>query len=337
MDWSSCSSCFRKVSWNENEKKIPLDLQGKIDRDILELTIQNATDVENISKQVDFIFCAVDMPKNEIIELEEAYAKSEVVVVSNNSACRWLYDVPMIVPEINGLKHLNVLPFQRERLGTNYGCIVVKPNCAAQAYMGILDSVRELIKPFSINVALMQAISGSGKNLSEVPEIQGNLLPLIGEAEKSINEPLKIFGGIVDGRIICNTDLFINAVSYRVPVQDGHLANVFIQTTKNIDEGIINHLLVNFDCYNPLEKYELPSSPKKVINYLGDCVYPEPIRDVKNQNGMEFTCGALKYDASSGILQFTGMIHNLVRGAAGGALLTAELMIKLGYIQSLKS
>lgn len=311
---------------------IPTEDQPKIERKILELTIKNIFEVVDISEKVDFVFCAVNLEKDEIIKLEEAYARREVVVVSNNSATRFFDDIPMIVPEINGISHLKILDIQKQRLGTKKGCIVVKPNCAAQAYMAILDALKDVMYIKNINVSLMQAISGSGKFLSEVPEIQGNVLPLPDEALKSIKEPKKIFGKIIDGKIVDNENMNINAISYRVPVQDGHLANIFIQTSTNAD--IINNAMLAFQFYNPLEDYKLPSSPRQVINYLGNDVFPNPKRDANNQNGMEFTCGAMNYDEKTGILQITGLIHNLIRGAAGGAVLTAELMIKLGYITS---
>ncbi len=310
---------------------IDIDRQARIDRDILDLTVQDVFEIEDISSKVDFVFCAVNMDKAEIIALEEAYAKKEVVVVSNNSAMRFFDDVPMIVPEINGVEHLKILDVQKQRLGTQNGCIVVKPNCAAQAYMAILHSLMDNVYIEQVNVSLMQAISGSGKYLDEVAEIQGNILPLPGEAEKSITEPKKIFGEIIDGKIVSYDNLNISATSYRVPVQDGHLANVFIKTTIG-NSNIVRDMQLHFDYYNPLEKYDLPSSPNPVINYLGDDEYPNPLKDANNQGGMEFTCGAMKFDENTGILQITGLIHNLVRGAAGGAVLTAELMIKLGYI-----
>lgn len=310
------------------------DIEGINDK-ILDMTIQNAADVEDIAKQVDFIFSAVDMSKKDIIKLEEAYAKAEVVVVSNNSAMRFVDDVPMIVPEINGYRHIEILATQRRRLETKYGCIVVKPNCAAQAYMAILDAVMTQIGPNSItdmHVVLMQAISGSGRHLYEVEEIQGNIIALPDEAEKSVKEPQKIFGRIVNKKIVPNKSLRTIASSYRVPVEDGHVANICFKTehyATTIDD--IKHAL---NTYNPLGELELPSSPYPVINYLGDDKYPSPKNDVENQNGMEFTCGAMKYDTVKGTFQITGLIHNLKRGAAGGAVLTAEFLIALGIIRN---
>lgn len=312
---------------------IDIDRQARIDRDILDLTVQDVYEIDDISSKVDFVFCALNMDKAEIIALEEAYAKKEVVVVSNNSAMRFVSDVPMIVPEINGIEHLQILETQKQRLGTQNGCIVVKPNCAAQAYMAILDVVRNFIEVDNITVSLMQAISGSGKYLYEVPEILGNILPLPGEAEKSITEPKKIFGFVIDNEILDDLELELSAISYRVPVQDGHVANIFIKTRKGI-KNLAKDLKIRFKNYNPLKELNLPSSPNPVINYLGDDIYPTPIENVNNQGGMEFTCGAMSYNDDTGILQITGLIHNLVRGAAGGAVLTAELMIKLGYINT---
>lgn len=307
------------------------DNKNGIDKKFLELVIQDASEIEIISKQVDFIFCAVNMPDEEIIKLEEAYARHGVVVVSNNSTMRFFDDVPMIVPEINGIEHLKVLDVQRKRLGTEYGCIAVKPNCAAQAYMAILDAfLRANIEIDEVNLSLMQAISGSGKHLDKVPEIQGNILALPGEAKKSMKEPKKIFGKIVNGKFE-NAEMQINASSYRVPVEDGHTANITIKTKPH--STTIETLKKALADYNPLAEYNLHSSPNPVINYLGDDVYPNPLEHVNNQDGMEFTCGAMTYDTDTGIIQITGLIHNLVRGAAGGAILTAELMIALGYIK----
>jgi len=264
--------------------KISVNDIGVISQNIQELTIKNVNEVEKISSLVDFVFCALDMPDDEIITLEEAYAKHEVVVVSNNSALRSYKDVPMIVPEINGVEHLKILDVQKKRLGTNYGCIVVKPNCAAQSFMTILDAFNR-INGISINgnifVSLMQAVSGSGKHLKDVPYIQGNVIPLPDEASKSIFEPMKIFGAIIQNKIIPNTNLNIRASSYRVPIEHGHIANVFINITNASQERVIE-ILKN---YNPLKKYKLPSSPKQPINYIGD-EYPTPLNDVNNQNGI---------------------------------------------------
>jgi len=298
---------------------------------ILNLVVKNATDdIDEITSEVDFVFSALDLPDGKIIELEKNYALKEVVVVSNNSAYRPYNYVPTIVPEVNGESHIEVLPNQRKILGTDYGCIVVKPNCAAQSYMGILDAIKHF-DPYDICVSLSQAISGSGKYLNDVEEIQGNQMALPGEARKSENEPKKIFGSVKNGLIIPNETLNIQAISYRAPVQDGHLANIFFKTRKNTDpESIIKA----FNDYNPLEKYNLYSAPNPPINYLGDNVFPSIKKHVNNQGGMEFTCGGLSYNKESGIYQISGLTHNLVRGAAGGAILTAELLIAKDIIQS---
>jgi aspartate-semialdehyde dehydrogenase len=327
----SAGKTFREaISEKVKEKNF-----NDISDDILNLTVQNTIkDMKEIASQVDFIFCALDLPTKEaIVKLEEDYAKQEVVVVSNNSACRWLQDVPMLVSEINGITHTRVLPTQRKRLGTEYGCIVVKPNCAAQSYMALLDAIKEC-EPYDIVVSLYQAFSGSGKYLEDKEDgkdIRGTIVPLKGEAEKSENEPKKIFGKLLSGLIVPNSSLSIDATSYRVPVQDGHIANLTFKTRKEVKEQTIINLL---NKYNPLEAYQLPSSPSPTINYLGNRTYPNPRLHVDNQGGMEFTCGALKYNDKSKNFSITGLTHNIVRGAAGGAIQAAELLIAENIIRS---
>jgi len=313
-------------------ERIHFEDQKGLAENFLDMTIQSVWDIKQIASQVDFVFSALDMGKDEIIKLEEAYAKAEVVVVSNNSALRFASDVPMIVPEINA-DHLEVLPFQRQRLGTENGCIVVKPNCAAQAYMALFHAITQFgIKFDWISVSLMQAISGSGKHLKEVPEIQGNILSLPSEADKSVTEPQKIFGKIQNGKIVPAEYMEIIASSYRVPVEDGHTAHLHFKTEAfALNKKAIEQVFVN---YNPLGKYNLPSSPYPVINYLGDDTYPNPKEHARNQKGMEFTAGGMRYTPESGHFKITGLIHNLVRGAAGGAVLTAELMIAKGIIKN---
>lgn len=314
--------------------KIPLEEQVLISRDILELVIKDVNQIDEIAEQVDFVFCALDMADDEIIKLEEAYAKKEVVVISNNSATRNFVYVPMIVPEINGVEHLKIIDIQKKILGTNYGCVVVKPNCAAQSFMVIIDALRKNNVLFeTVIVSLMQAISGYGKHLEDVHEIQKNILPLPGEAFKSKTEPLKIFGEIQNNKIVQTTNINFCTSAYRVPVEDGHTANIFIEILSGLTD--IEDIKKSFNNYNPLSIYKLPSSPKQPLVYLGDKKYPNPLSHSKNQKGMEFTCGAMSYDDNSSILQITGLIHNLIRGAAGGAVLTAELMIKLGYIKNM--
>lgn len=300
-------------------------LEQDISDDILNLTIENIYDIKNIAEKVDFVFSAFNLPEKDTLLLEEAYAKNEVVVVSNNSAARFVNDVPMIVPEINGVEHLHIIPYQKQRLGTTNGFIVVKTNCAAQAYIAIIDAIiRDENNITFLSVSLKQAISGSGKYLKDVPEIQGNILALPGETHKSVVEPKKIFGLVKDGVIKNNDSLKIIADSYRVPVEHGHTASIVFGL--EFKESLLN-IIKSFNTYSPLRYFYLPSSPSPVINYLGDRVFPNPIEHVNNQNGMEFTCGGLSYDESTNLYQITGLIHNLVRGAAGGAILTAELLI----------
>jgi aspartate-semialdehyde dehydrogenase len=297
--------------------------------DVAQLIVKDVNDVKEIASQVDFVFSALDIPDEKIIALEEAYAKQEIMVVSNNSACRWIDDVPLIVPEINE-HHLAILKAQRKRLGIKKGGIVAKPNCSLQSYIVQLHALRKL-NPHNIVVSLSQAISGSGKLLKDVPKIQANMLPLPGEAEKSQKEPQKIFGKIVGDKIVADEKLHINAVSYRVAVEHGHTANVFFKL-RQVHKT--KELLEIFGKFNPLKEYNLPSSPYPVLNYLGDDTYPTPKGDILNQNGMEFTYGGLLFDQESYMYQFTGFTDNLGRGAGGGAILTAELLIALEIIQS---
>jgi aspartate-semialdehyde dehydrogenase len=300
-----------------------------ISSDVRQLIIKDVNEVEEIASQVDFVFSALDLPNEKIIALEEAYAKQEIMVVSNNSACRWIDDVPLIIPEINE-NHLEILKAQRKRLGIKKGGIVAKPNCSLQSYIVQLHALRAL-NPYNIVVSLSQAISGSGKLLKDVPKIQANMLPLPGEAEKSQKEPQKIFGKIIGDKIVPDENLHINAVSYRVPVEHGHTANVFFKL-RQVHKT--KELLEIFEAFNPLKEYSLPSSPYPVLNYLGDDGYPTPKGDILNQNGMEFTYGGLLYDPNSYMYQFTGFTDNLGRGAGGGAILTAELLIAKDIIQS---
>lgn len=291
---------------------------------ILDLEIMDIYDIETISQKVDFVFSAFDLSNEKTIKIEEAYAKNEVVVVSNNSATRHFSDVPMIVPEINS-DHLDILSVQRKRLGTKYGCIVVKPNCAAQSFMVLIDIFNSYENYIDfLNVSLKQAVSGSGKYLSEFKEIDGTILALPDEAYKSIVEPKKIFGKIIKDKIVSDNELNIIADSYRVGVEHGHTASITFKLAFNES---VDDIKTFFKNYNPLQKYSLPSSPNYVITYLGDGVYPNPKEHVDIKFGMGFTFGALKYDKYSDTYQITGLTHNLVRGAAGGAVLTAELMV----------
>jgi aspartate-semialdehyde dehydrogenase len=322
------------------DKNVPEAELNRIPQHFRNSIVRNLHDVDEIASQVDFVYSAFDMDKDETIALEEAYAKKGVYVISNNSACRWKPDVPLIVAEVN-IDHLDILPYQNKRLGTNKGGIVAKPNCSLQSYIAHLDAIMDLT-PYDINVSLMQAISGSGKYVDQFPDVERNVVPLIGEAEKSEKEPLKIFGKIENGEIISNKELQIHAVSYRVRALDGHIANVFFKLRdphisklieNNQSEAALHIIKEKFKKYNPLVEDNLPLSPEQVINYLGDKEYPTPLKDAMNQNGMEFTYGGLKLNPRTGVFQFTGMTNNRRRGAGIGGKHTLDYMIKNGYIK----
>lgn len=293
------------------------------------MTVYDATgDIEKICGMCDFTFCAVDMKKDEIRALEEAYAKHETPVVSNNSAHRWTEDVPMVVPEINP-EHLEVIEAQRKRLGTKNGFIAVKPNCSIQSYVPMLTP---LLK-YGIDkvvVTTYQAISGAGKTFKEWPEMIDNLIPFIGgEEEKSEKEPLKLWGKVDGGKIVACNDITISAQCYRVPVTNGHTAAVFIKfKNKPTKEQII----ADWRSFrSEAQELKLPNAPEQFITYFEEDNRPQ-IRDEREiYGGMGITCGRLREDTIFDY-KFVGMSHNTLRGAAGGAVLIAELLAKKGFI-----
>ena len=285
-------------------------------------------DAEAIAAAVDFVFCAVDMKKEEIRALEERYAKLECPVISNNSAHRFTPDVPMIVPEINA-EHAEIIPYQRKRLGTKRGFVAVKSNCSLQSYVPALHPLRR----FGLQKALVctyQAISGAGKTFESWPEMLDNVIPYIGgEEEKSEKEPLKLWGTIENGVIVPATAPSFTAQCLRVPVSDGHMAAVY----------------ASFDNLPPLEKVieiwngykgraqelELPSAPKHFLKYYTEDNRPQTRLDRNNENGMGISIGRLRKDTQYDI-KFVCLSHNTLRGAAGGAVLMAELLCREGYM-----
>jgi aspartate-semialdehyde dehydrogenase len=302
----------------------------KLDMKIPEYTkdfiVEDAMDVKNVANGVKLIFCAVNLDKKELVALEEAYAKEEVVVVSNNSANRMKADVPMIIPEINA-KHLDIVDVQRKRLGTKKGFIVVKPNCSIQSYVPVFAAIKEFgIKEASI--CTYQAISGSGKTFEDWPEMVGNIIPYIGgEEEKSEIEPLKIFGNIENGEIKLNDTMKFSAQCIRVPVLDGHLACVSFNLENNPGKEVLIEKIKNFKS----DITDLPLAPKEFIHYYEENDRPQPLLDRDNEKGMQITVGRLREDNLFDY-KFVGLSHNTLRGAAGGAVLTAELVKKLGYL-----
>ena len=292
------------------------------------MMVQDASKVEEVAAQVDFIFCAVNMPKDEIKALEEAYAKAECPVVSNNSANRFTPDVPMVVPEINA-DHIRIIDAQRKRLGTKRGFIAVKSNCSIQSYAPVLTAWKEF-EPYEVVATTYQAISGAGKTFKDWPEMVGNIIPYIGgEEEKSEKEPLRIWGEIKDGVIVPAESPVITCQCIRVPVLNGHTAAVFVKFKKKPTKEQLIEKLVNFKGLP--QELALPSAPKQFIQYLEEDNRPQVALDVDFENGMGISVGRLREDTVYD-WKFVGLSHNTVRGAAGGAVLCAELLKAQGYI-----
>ena len=286
-------------------------------------------DAQNIDemKKCSFVFCAVDMKKDEIRALEEAYAKAEIPVVSNNSAHRWTTDVPMVIPEIND-SHLEVIEAQKKRLGTKRGFIAVKPNCSIQSYVPAITPLLKY-KPSVILATTYQAISGAGKTFREWPEMIDNVIPYIGgEEEKSEQEPLKIWGKVENGEVVKAAAPLITTQCIRVPVRDGHTAAVFVKfENKPSKEEIIKAWA---EYAGKAQELELPSAPKQFITYFEEDNRPQAKLDRDIYGGMGITLGRLREDTVFDY-KFVGLSHNTLRGAAGGAVLIAELLYKLGY------
>ena len=295
---------------------------------VKKIIVHNVNDVEEVAKTVDFVFSAVDMTKEEIKAIEEAYAKTETPVVSNNSAHRWTPDVPMVVPEINP-EHFEVIESQKKRLGTTRGFIAVKPNCSIQSYAPALTAWKEF-EPYEVVATTYQAISGAGKTFKEWPEMVGNIIPYIGgEEEKSEQEPLRIWGHIEDGVIVKAEEPKITCQCIRVPVLNGHTAAVFVKFRKKPTKEQLIEKLVNFKGFP--QEAELPSAPKQFIQYMEEDNRPQVQLDVNFENGMGVSIGRIREDSIYDF-KFVGLSHNTVRGAAGGAVLCAETLKAKGYI-----
>jgi len=292
------------------------------------LTVGNATDIAKLADQVDFVFCAVDMAKEAIAKLEEDYARAEIPVVSNNSAHRWTPDVPMMIPEINS-DHAKIIEAQRRRLGTKRGFIAVKPNCSIQSFVPAIHPLLAF-GPTKIAACTYQAISGAGKTFATWPEMVDNVIPFIkGEEEKSEREPLKIWGTIVDGKIQNATTPAITAQCLRVPVSDGHMAAVFVAFERKPSKDQILSAWKEFA--GKPQQLGLPSAPKPFLHYFEDEARPQTRLDRDAGNGQAVTIGRLRPDAIFD-WRFVALSHNTVRGAAGGAVLTAELLTSDGYL-----
>ncbi len=294
------------------------------------MIVCDVNDIEKVAAAVDFVFSAVDMSKDEIKAIEEAYAKAEVPVVSNNSAHRWTPDVPMLIPEINDA-HLAVIADQKKRLGTTRGFICVKPNCSIQSYTPALTAWKKW-EPYEVVVTTYQAISGAGKTFKDWPEMVENIIPYIGgEEEKSEKEPLRIWGTYdpEQGVIVPATEPVITSQCIRVPVLNGHTAAAFVKFRKQATKEELVQALLDFKGLP--QELELPSAPKQFIQYMEEDNRPQVTLDVDYERGFGVSIGRLREDTVYD-WKFVGLSHNTIRGAAGGALLGAELLTKLGYI-----
>lgn len=302
-------------------------LQTPMPSSMENMIIEDASEVEKVASQVDFVFCAVDMKKEEIKALEEAYAKAECPVVSNNSANRFTPDVPMVIPEIND-SHLEIIEAQRKRLGTKKGFIAVKSNCSLQSYVPAVHPLMDL-GVTKILACTYQAISGAGKTFERWPEMVDNVIPYIGgEEEKSEKEPLKIWGKVEDGEIKPVCEPSITAQCIRVPVSDGHTAAVFVSFDKKVS---LDEIIERWNSYSgEPQRLNLPSAPKQFLHYFTENDRPQIKSERNLENGMAVSIGRLREDTQYDI-KFVCMSHNTLRGAAGGAVLLAELLAAKGY------
>ncbi len=293
-----------------------------------DMIIVDAADIAAVTANVDFCFCAVNMKKDEIKALEEAYAKAECPIVSNNSAHRFTADVPMVIPELNA-DHINIIPAQRRRLGTKRGFIAVKSNCSLQSYVPALFPLSK----FGIDKALVctyQAISGAGKTFETWPEMIDNVIPYIGgEEEKSEKEPLKIWGTIEGDEIVNATSPAFTAQCLRVPVSDGHFAAVYCSFKNKPSKDEIIETWKSFE--GRAQELELPSAPKQFLHYFEEDNMPQTALNRNLENGMAISLGRLREDSQYDY-KFVGLSHNTLRGAAGGAVLLAELLCAEGYM-----
>jgi aspartate-semialdehyde dehydrogenase len=297
---------------------------------VKKIIVKNVNEVEKVASEVDFVFSAVDMSKDEIRAIEEEYAKTETPVVSNNSAHRWTPDVPMVVPEINP-EHFEVIRYQKQRLGTTRGFIAVKPNCSIQSYAPVLTAWMEY-EPYEVVATTYQAISGAGKTFRDWPEMQGNIIPFIsGEEEKSEREPLRIWGKVENGVIVPAESPVITCQCIRVPILNGHTAAVFVKFRKKPTK---EQLIEKLNSFSGLpQKLNLPSAPKQFIRYMTEDDRPQVAKDVDFEHGMGVSVGRLREDKVYD-WKFVGLSHNTVRGAAGGAVLCAETLKSLDYISA---
>ena len=317
----SAGKTYEEAVGSRWKMKTPMPEQYK------NMMVHDAANIEEMAKLVSFVFCAVDMKKDEIKALEEAYAKAEIPVVSNNSANRWTPDVPMVIPEIND-SHLEVIEAQRKRLGTKRGFIAVKPNCSIQSYVPALTPLRKYgIK--EVVATTYQAISGAGKTFNEWPEMIDNVIPYIGgEEEKSEQEPLRVWGTVENGEIVKATAPVITTQCIRVPVTDGHTAAVFVRFENKPTKEEILEAWRTFS--GKPQEMKLPHAPEQFITYFEEDNRPQAALDRDIYGGMGVTVGRLREDTLYDY-KFVGLSHNTLRGAAGGAVLIAELLYREGY------
>lgn len=293
------------------------------------MIVMDAAQVHEIAQQVDFVFCAVNLPKESIRALEDAYAEAECPVISNNSAHRFTPDTPMVVPEINA-NHIEIIPAQRRRRGTKRGFVAVKSNCSLQSYVPALHPLMEKFGVRNVLVCTYQAISGAGKTFSTMPEIVDNVIPYIsGEEEKSEKEPLKLWGHIEGDQIVCADKPVITAQCFRVPVSDGHTAAVFCSFDKKPSIDAIKAAWAEFK--GPVQTLHLPSAPEQFLHYFEEPDRPQVKLDRMLEHGMSVSIGRLREDNLFDY-KFVCCSHNTLRGAAGGAVLLAELLAAKGYL-----
>ena len=311
-------------------------MNEEIPASVADMTVMDATaDVEKIASMVDFVFCAVDMKKDEIKALEDRYAKAECPVVSNNSAHRHTPDVPMIIPEINP-EHLEIIAAQRQRLGTKRGFVAVKSNCSLQSYLPAMAVINEKYPIDKALVTTYQAISGAGKTFATWPEMVDNLIPYIGGEEmKSEVEPNKILGKIEGGEIVPSTGLQIECQTYRVPVSDGHTAAIFFKFKDGVTKPSVEEIENMWREFKGVpQELELPNAPKQFIHVFTEAEAPDQpqIKSAREvDGGMAISCGRLR-ESTQYDYKMVSMSHNTLRGAAGGALLLAELLTAKGYM-----
>ena len=309
-------------------------MQSPMPEAVKKIIVEDVSNVNEVASKVDFVFSAVDMTKEEIKKIEEAYAKTETPVVSNNSAHRWTPDVPMVVPELNP-EHFEVIESQKKRLGTKRGFIAVKPNCSIQSYTPALTALKKAgFEPKTVVATTYQAISGAGKTFKDWPEMEHNIIPFIGgEEEKSEQEPLRIWGHVENGEVVKAEGPVITTQCIRVPVLDGHTAAVFV-TFEEGKKPSREEILKAWREFKGLpQELNLPSAPRQFIQYLEEDNRPQVSLDVDFENGFGVSMGRLREDTDFD-WKFVGLSHNTVRGAAGGAVLTAELLTAQNYISA---